>query len=125
MLASMTRNPSFVSVLLRLEGAAALALSVFLYTRHDASWVLFAILFLAPDLSLLGYGAGRRVGAVAYNVVHTYVGPAMLAAFAVGGHWEIGTTFALIWFAHIGLDRLLGLGLKYPSSFKETHLQRV
>jgi uncharacterized protein DUF4260 len=125
MLASMTRNPSFVSVLLRLEGAAALALSVFLYTRRDASWVLFAFLFLAPDLSLLGYTAGRRVGAVVYNVVHTYVGPAMLAAFAVGGHWEIGTTFALIWFAHIGLDRLLGLGLKYPSSFKETHLQRV
>jgi hypothetical protein len=32
---------------------------------------------------------------------------------------------ALIWFAHIGMDRTVGYGLKYPTSFKDTHLQRV
>jgi hypothetical protein len=32
---------------------------------------------------------------------------------------------ALIWFAHISMDRTVGYGLKYPTSFKDTHLERV
>jgi len=32
---------------------------------------------------------------------------------------------ALIWFAHIGIDRALGYGLKYTSGFKDTHLGRL
>ena len=27
--------------------------------------------------------------------------------------------------AHIGVDRLLGYGLEYPTAFGDTHLQRV
>ena len=38
---------------------------------------------------------------------------------------ETAAKVALIWLAHIGMDRLLGYGLKYPSAFKDTHLQRV
>ena len=32
---------------------------------------------------------------------------------------------ALIWLGHIGMDHALGYGLKYPTAFGDTHLQRV
>ncbi|RKQ33951.1 DUF4260 family protein [Oceanobacillus halophilus] len=31
----------------------------------------------------------------------------------------------LIWTAHIGMDRMIGFGLKYPTAFKDTHIQRI
>ncbi len=111
--------------MLRAEGAAAVALAVLLYAEIGQRWSVFALLFLAPDLSLVGYALGKRAGAVAYNVVHTYALPAAL--FAGGFVLERGVVMglALIWAAHIGADRLLGLGLKYRAAFRDTHLQRV
>jgi len=38
---------------------------------------------------------------------------------------ETGVAISLIWIAHIGIDRVLGYGLKYPTAFKDTHLQKV
>ena len=75
---------------------------------------------------MLGYLAGPRAGAVAYDLVHTYVAPVLLG----GGRCDLETptrrsTLALIWLTHIGVDRAVGYGLKYPSGFKDTHLQRV
>ena len=111
--------------LLHLEGVAVLVLSLFAYHWSGLSWLTLALLFLVPDVSMAGYLAGARVGAVAYNAVHTYVGPLALAgyAFGVGEHAALGV--ALIWIAHIGMDRMLGFGLKYPTEFKDTHLNRV
>jgi len=112
-------------LLLRLEGLALLAVSVVGYHALDASWPRFALLFLVPDASIVAYIAGPRAGAIAYNAVHTYFGPASLAALAcldvVPGEWPI----CLIWMAHIGMDRSLGLGLKFASAFQDTHLGRV
>ena len=87
------------------------------------SWLAFAVLFFAPDLSFAGYVAGPRVGAALYNVAHSYVGPLILAATlpSVGA----GLPLALVWGAHIGFDRALGYGLKYPSAFGDTHLGRI
>lgn len=34
-------------------------------------------------------------------------------------------SLCLIWLAHIGMDRMLGYGLKYPTDFKDTHLGRL
>ena len=112
-------------LLLRLEGLTLLAGSVVGYDALDASWRLFALLLLVPDAALVAYIAGPRAGAIAYNAVHTYFGPAGLAALAyldvVPGAWPI----CLIWMAHIGMDRSLGLGLKFTSAFQDTHLGRV
>jgi hypothetical protein len=83
------------------------------------------VLFLAPDVSFLGYTGGPRAGAAAYNAVHTYVWPILLASVGVLAEWDPGTTLGLVWLAHVGLDRALGYGLKYPTAFKDTHLQRV
>ena len=78
-------------VLLRVEGATLLILSVLLYGLNNAGgWLLFVLLFLVPDLSMLGYLAGRRRGAVAYNLFHTYALPGLLAVFGLlaGGLWS-------------------------------------
>lgn len=111
-----------VRLLLRLEGLAAFLVAVALYRQTEYGWGVFALAFLAPDVSLLGYLAGRRVGAIAYNAAHSYLGPAVVlttstylaspALFAAG----------LLWCAHIGLDRALGFGLKYAAGFGHTHL---
>jgi hypothetical protein len=111
--------------LLHLEGLAALVAALALYFDAGYGWVLLLALFLAPDLSMVGYVGGPRLGALTYNAVHTTVGPIALALVGVLGDAEIATQIALVWLAHIGLDRLLGYGLKYPTAFKDTHLQRV
>lgn len=109
-------------VLLRLEGLAALAGAVLAYDAFYASWPRFALLLLLPDVALVGYLAGPRVGSLAYNASHTYLAPALLGVFAyvsvLPGAWPI----CLIWVAHIGMDRMLGFGLKFATAFKDTHL---
>lgn len=118
-------NTGSVRIWLRLEGFAALAVSAFFYRQQSASWLLFAVLFLVPDLSMLGYLAGPRVGATAYNLVHSYLLPLLLLLAAILTSHAALIPYALIWTAHIGLDRLLGYGLKYPSAFGDTHLGRI
>lgn len=113
------------SRLLRLEGAVLAAAAIALYAHVDGSWWLFVALALAPDLSMLGYLAGPSVGAVAYDLAHTSVLPVALAAIGVLADADLAIQVGLIWATHIGVDRLLGYGLKYPSGFKDTHLQRV
>lgn len=112
-------------LLLRLEGAALLVIAVVLYARTGTSWWLFAALVLAPDLSFVGYLAGPRVGAAAYNAAHTTVGPIALALVGVLAPSPLAVAIALIWLAHVGADRLLGYGLKYDAGFGFTHLGRI
>jgi hypothetical protein len=109
-------------MLLRVEGLAAAALSAALYARTGASWWLFAALWLIPDLSMLGYLIGPGIGARLYNAIHSYTTPATLALCGLLLHSPMLVPIALIWVNHIGIDRLLGFGLKYPSGFGFTHL---
>lgn len=111
-----------VTIMLRLEGALALALAVIAYSHLGASWWLFAGLFLLPDLSMLGYLADRRLGAALYNAGHTYLAPAALALLGWSQGLPVLFAPALIWAAHIGFDRLMGYGLKYGTAFSATHL---
>ncbi len=111
-------------MILRLEGAAALAAGILAYSAIDGRWGVFALLFLVPDLSMLGYVAGRRVGADCYNAAHSYAGPALLAALGTAIDTHMPLAVACIWAAHVGFDRMLGYGLKYRTSFGDTHLGR-
>ncbi|MFK4058707.1 DUF4260 domain-containing protein [Brevundimonas sp. NPDC046655] len=106
----------------RLEGLALLAVSVLAYARFGEGWLLFAVLFLTPDLSFVGYLAGPRVGAWAYNLAHSLIGPLLLAATGGLTGGGLPVALALIWLAHVGFDRALGYGLKSPDSFGITHL---
>ena len=112
-------------LILRLEGLALLALATAGFAHTGHSWWLYAVLFFAPDLSLAAYGGGARLGALAYNALHTTIGPAALAG--TGLLVKDGTLLAIaaVWAAHIGFDRMLGYGLKYPSAFADTHLGRI
>jgi len=112
-------------LLLRIEGSIVLALSLLLYRENHFSWWLFVALLLAPDLSMIGYLAGTKSGAIAYNLVHTLTGPLLLVGYSVATAHSRLLPYGLIWTAHIGLDRMLGFGLKYPTRFNDTHLQHV
>jgi hypothetical protein len=103
---------------LRIEGATLLALSVLLYGLNEGSWLLFVLLFLVPDISMLGYLAGSRIGAASYNVFHTYAASGLLAALGLITESPLVVSVALVWFAHIGFDRMVGFGLKYPTEFR-------
>lgn len=110
---------------LRIEGAAVFTAALFLYGRFGRAWWLLALLFFAPDLSMAGYLAGPRIGAYVYNAVHVYLGPAALAVIGITTKQSFVYALGLIWLGHIGFDRMLGYGLKYTSSFADTHLGRL
>jgi hypothetical protein len=113
------------SLLLKLEGLLVFAAALFGYSQINGNWILFALLILAPDVSMLGYLKDVKLGAFIYNAVHTYILPVTLIAVSYFAGFDPGLTLAIIWIAHIGMDRLLGFGLKYPTEFKDTHLQRL
>ena len=111
--------------LLRLEGLTLFAGMTVLYAVWDGSWWVYAILFLVPDLSFAAYLAGPQVGAIVYNAAHSYLAPVtlMITGFAITS--PLILSIAMIWLAHIGIDRALGYGLKYSSGFPFTHLGRI
>jgi hypothetical protein len=112
-------------ILLRIEGCLVLAASVLLYWQMHFGWLMFAILLLTPDISMVGYLGGVKIGASVYNFVHTLIGPLLLIGFSVLTARTSLLAYGFIWTAHIGMDRMMGFGLKYPTNFKDTHLQRV
>jgi hypothetical protein len=110
--------------ILRIEGLAAFTAALATFLAFDGQLRLLAVLALAPDVAMLGYPAGPRVGSLTYNAAHRYVLPVALAPV---GLW-IGATPALlvaaVWVAHIGADRALGYGLEDESNFRTTHLSK-
>jgi hypothetical protein len=110
---------------LQLEGLAAFAGGVVLYGVSGGNWLLLILLLLLPDVSMLGYLAGPRVGAFTYNLAHTWA-PGFIALGL--GVWLASPTIQLvaaILIAHVGADRALGYGLKMPTAFQDTHLGRI
>jgi hypothetical protein len=111
--------------ILRLEGLLVLLSGVYAYTLLQASWVLFFLFLLVPDLSIAGYLVNRRVGAAIYNIGHSYVVPFSIVIVSWATDNVAGVHIALIWFCHIGMDRFFGLGLKQMTGFRDTHLGRI
>jgi hypothetical protein len=112
-------------ILLRLEGLTLFAGMTLLYGVWGGYWWVYGILFLVPDISFAAYLAGPRVGAIVYNAAHSYMAPMtlMVTGFALAS--PLTLSIAMIWLAHIGIDRALGYGLKYSAGFGFTHLGRI
>ncbi len=111
--------------LLRLEGLGLFVGMTLLYAVWDGSWWVYAILFLAPDISFAGYLWGPRAGAIVYNAAHSYMGPMAVMTTGFATSSPLVLSIAMIWLAHIGIDRALGYGLKYFAGFGFTHLGRI
>lgn len=116
---------------LHLNGVALLLISLIAYGLSGGSWWLFFGLLLAPDLFMVGYVSGPRTGAAVYNFGHSLVWPAgligagLIAAAATGNPSPLPVQLGLIWAAHIGMDRAVGFGYKYPTHFKDTDIARA
>lgn len=113
-------------LLLQIEALTLFILATVLYFYLNGSLALYLVLILAPDIGILGYATrNARIGSYIYNLFHTYSLP-----FALGGaaFWygpETLLLVSLIWVAHIGMDRVVGYGLKYETHFTHTHMQRL
>jgi hypothetical protein len=118
-------SPSGVRVLLQAEGLPVFIAGTVAYGTLGGPWLAFVPLLLVPDLSMIGYLRDQRLGAFTYNLGHTLVTAGALLGLGLwlGVGWlAIAGSVAV---AHIGIDRLMGYGLKYPTTFKDTHFQRV
>jgi hypothetical protein len=107
---------------LGLEGLVLLAGALIAYGILGQPWWLVPAGILVPDLAMGGFAAGTRAGAQLYNIAHTTVLPAALLGIGYGLADRLVMALALIWLAHIGMDRVLGFGLKYGDRFAHTHL---
>jgi hypothetical protein len=110
---------------LRAEGVLAFAWGVVIWVLLNQPLPLFLVALLLPDLSMLGYLQGPHAGAILYNIVHNWAtaGLALLLALVAQSGPLILVGAVLL--AHVGIDRALGYGLKYPTAFQDTHLGRI
>lgn len=113
------------NLLLRLESLALLAGTLAVYSRVAPDWLLFALLLFAPDVAMIGYLRDVKTGSTIYNLGHTLAFSLALVAIGAAAASTLAVQLGLIWTAHIALDRVLGYGLKYPTTFKDTHMQHV
>ena len=107
---------------LRVDGLVLLAGSLALFATTGESWWLVPLVILLPDVFMAGYLGGTRLGAFTYNLGHTYLAPAIVAGAGLWAGNDLVTALGLLWFAHIGMDRAAGYGLKYDDAFGHTHL---
>lgn len=109
--------------ILRAEAWVCLLLACALYQMQGYSWLQFGLWFFLPDVAILVYVFGNeRVGMWVYNLTHSTVGAGLLATLGLASNKPVLLQVALVWFAHIGFDRALGYGLKFPLGFRVTHL---
>lgn len=120
-----TNTMTLPNALLRVEGLTVFIGAILLYANQGFSGLAFLALVLLPDLGMLGYLINPRVGSLTYNAVHVYTLPAVLMGLGLAATIPLALQIGLIWAAHIGIDRVAGYGLKYPTMFKDTHMQRV
>jgi len=111
--------------LLRAEGLAIFGFALMAYDFLGFPWGFFVLVFFVPDLSLFAYFHSPRVGAITYNMMHSYILPLMLFAYGFFVSSSDADRLATIWIAHIGFDRALGFGLKYSRGFHYTHLGKL
>ncbi|MEK8127873.1 DUF4260 domain-containing protein [Paenibacillus filicis] len=111
--------------LIRIEGLVVLALGTYFYFSNGYNWAVFLLLLLLPDVFMIGYAVSKKTGAYLYNFAHTFVTPLLLLLVGLAFSVNFLIMIGLIWVVHIGMDRMMGYGLKYETGFKDTHIQRL
>ncbi len=111
--------------LIRIEGLVVLALGTFLYFSNGYNWVIFLLLLMLPDVFMIGYAFSKKTGAYLYNFSHTFITPLLVLLLGMAFSVDFLMMIGFIWMVHIGMDRMMGYGLKYVTDFKDTHIQRI
>lgn len=114
-----------IRLILKSEALAFFIAAIWAYHLVGASWWLFLVLVLTPDFFMVGYLKDSKIGALIYNIGHTYVAPFLLLCAYLASRTPVLLPIAVIWLAHISMDRMLGYGLKLDTGFKDTHLGRL
>lgn len=108
--------------LIKMEEVLMLGLAVYLFTGLRFVWWWYPVLFLAPDLGMVGYISGTRLGALTYNFVH-HKGLAIMLYVLGAVLSRQGMQLAgVVILGHSSFDRVMDYGLKYVDDFKHTHL---
>ena len=119
-------EPTYVSgkpkLWLRIEGLVLLTATIALFVGQHQKWWLYPLLLLVPDIFMIGYLKDKKTGAFLYNLGHSYLLPTVLICAGWNRDHPLTIAIGVIWLGHIGMDRLMGYGLKYDSDFKHTHL---
>jgi hypothetical protein len=107
---------------IKLEEAAMFGFSIYLFYQTNFDWWWYLALILIPDIGMLGYIVGNKVGAITYNLFHhKAIAIVMLClGWYLSNEWIELT--GIILFGHSSMDRIMGYGLKYSDSFHHTHL---
>lgn len=114
-----------ITLILKSEALAFFIASLWAYSVAGTSWWLFVILLLIPDIFMVGYLKNSTLGALLYNIGHTYIVPFLLLGAFFLFHIPALFPISIIWIAHISMDRMLGFGLKLDTGFKDTHLGKL
>ena len=99
------------------------ALLIYLFLNDN--WIIFLVLLLGPDLFMVGYLKNSRIGNIIYNIGDLFAWSIILIVIALFIDLNLLILFDLIWIAHISMDRAMEYGLKYPSDFNDTHMQKI
>jgi hypothetical protein len=110
---------------LRAEGIVAFAWGIVIWVLLNQPLPLFVVALLLPDLSMLGYLRGPHAGAILYNIVHNWATAGLVLLLALVAQSGPLILVGAVLLAHVGIDRALGYGLKYPTAFQDTHLGRI
>lgn len=111
--------------IIHVEYALAFALSFFIYMQLQFPIWLFVVFLFVPDFTMLGYTINKKIGAIVYNLGHTFTFPLLFALGYLYFSYDYLLLGSIIWIAHICMDRAIGAGLKYQDSFTHTHIQRL
>ncbi len=118
-------NVKQVVAWLRLEGLFIAITGLVLFNSEATNWWPWILFLLVPDLSMVGYLINNRVGAFLYNLGHSLVFPLLLLLLVSPLNSRTALYIASLWLVHIGVDRLMGFGLKLNDGFRHTHLGSI
>ena len=110
---------------IKLEELMMFVLGIFMFGLLGYQWWWFLVLILVPDIGMVGYAFGNRIGAITYNLFHNKGLAIMLYFLGMYFSWPICQMAGIILFSHSSLDRVFGYGLKYDKGFKYTHLGEI
>jgi hypothetical protein len=111
--------------IIKLEELAMFCASVYLLSQFNLPWWIYIALALGPDIGMIGYAGGNKIGAFCYNLVHHKA--VAIAVYFIGMYLQsdIAMITGIILFGHSSMDRMFGYGLKLNGGFKFTHLGMI